>query len=284
MRLGIQAIVDLLCEPARLDEFVDVMRAGGWQVFNETPVTPQVFREHALTLIHDQWTCNVDLHHWFPGMYADPQTVFEELWIRRSTVSVAAQQVTCTDPTGSAVVAGLHLLRSQDLALTPTDTDDLVTAVREQSLAAEVATLAEAVGASDVLAPFLDRMGAPPLSRGSFGVGSQGLGASDDARAADICGRKSCAALPGVGARQSSGARSPSTRSISGTALNPGFRPERPSGRHSAAQGRSPGTRHDRHTDQEAPMNDSAGWRINPEVAYSDSGDGSSFSSRRERR
>lgn len=163
--------VDVWCDPAAFDSMRAALEERGWQAFNEHPATPQILRSHALTFIHERWPCNLDLHHWFPGFYADPQHVFDVLWSRRSHETIAHQPVTCTDRWGSAMVGGLHLLRSPELVLTDADTDHLVNSLRptlDDASRAELARLVAEVGASATFAPILDRLGVAPICAGAM--------------------------------------------------------------------------------------------------------------------
>ena len=161
--------VDVLCEPARVEDLTGVLRGLGWEPFNEYPVTPQVLDRYALSYIHPRWPCSIDVHHRFPGFYADPGVVFDVLWSRRSAVELAAQSVDCTDVMGSAMVHGLHLMRGRDLALTESDITFLVNVLQERLDDVgrrELAEMAAATGSADTLAPLLDRIGAPQTGRG----------------------------------------------------------------------------------------------------------------------
>jgi len=161
--------VDALVDPARRHLLVARLTALGW--VDEHPYTsPTVLPMHSMTHRHQRWPCELDLHDRFPGFFADPQHVFERLWERRTTVTVAARAIPCPDPEGQALVLALHALRdpgdrgkAQELAALA----DRVRAGATNASLRDLAELALELGAPDTAAPFLDLVGAPMLGRGS---------------------------------------------------------------------------------------------------------------------
>ena len=118
----------------------------------------------------ERWPNELDLHDRFPGFFADAQDVFERLWERRKTVNVAAHDIACPDPAGQALVLALHTLRDPH---DPSKAHELSSLVERVSATAtadslrDLAELARDLGAADTAAPFLDRVGAPAVGRGS---------------------------------------------------------------------------------------------------------------------
>jgi hypothetical protein len=146
---------------------------------DEHPYTsPTLLPMHSLTHRHPSWPCELDLHDRFPGFFADPQDVFETLWRRRTAVQVAGRELACPDVAGQTLVLALHDLRDpHDGARTAalTALADRVRGAATESSLRDLAELARDLGAADTAAPFLDRVGAPPLGRGTT--------SSDDERA-----------------------------------------------------------------------------------------------------
>src|SRR5262245_15615840 len=102
--------VDALVDPARRSVLAAALTDLGW--VDENPYTsPTVLPMHSLTHRHTSWPCELDLHDRFPGFFAEPQDVFEQLWVRRDSVEVAGQRIPCTDRTAQALVLALHALR-----------------------------------------------------------------------------------------------------------------------------------------------------------------------------
>jgi hypothetical protein len=161
--------VDALVDPGRRHVLADRLTGLGW--VDEHPYTsPTVLPMHSLTHRHRAWPCELDLHDRFPGFFADPQEVFERLWAGRTTVTVAACEIPCPEPAGQALVLALHALRDPHHAAKVHELDDLAHRISrtatEDSLR-HLAELARDLGAADTAAPFLDRVGAPPVGRGT---------------------------------------------------------------------------------------------------------------------
>ena len=106
--------VDLLVDPAGWDDAIAVLRAHGF-----TPVQRE-FRSdepapHSLELQRRdpaQGEQAVDLHRYFPGIEASPETAFAVLWARRVPDTVARIEVDLPDVTSRALVVALHAART----------------------------------------------------------------------------------------------------------------------------------------------------------------------------
>lgn len=157
--------VDVLVDPSRFEDMQQVLRDNGWRV--EVPCTgPPLMPFHSEAYRHDSWPCEIDVHDRFPGFFADPQDVFEELWTRRTSSTIAGRDVPCPDLLGGAAIVALHALREPSyersrraLAFLTETLDDRFDATQKR----ELAELAVATGAADTLRPFLDAVGAPRL-------------------------------------------------------------------------------------------------------------------------
>jgi hypothetical protein len=161
--------VDVLVDPMRRGLLAATLDDLGW--VDENPYhSPTVLPQHSLTHRHESWPCELDLHDRFPGFFADPQAVFEALWVRRTTVRVAGQDVPAPDRSGHALVLALHSLRDPHEQLRQVDLHDLEQRLVGELGAAELrdlAGLARTLGAADTAAPFLRAVGAPPIGLGS---------------------------------------------------------------------------------------------------------------------
>jgi hypothetical protein len=161
--------VDALVDPAQRYRLAARLTELGW-VDEHVYTSPTVLPMHSLTHRHPSWVCELDLHDRFPGFFADPQDVFDRLWARRQTVQVAAREIPCPDPAGQALVLALHCLRDpHDPAKAGelTQLIDRVAATSDPASLLDLAQLARDLGAADTAAPFLDRLGAPAVGRGS---------------------------------------------------------------------------------------------------------------------
>jgi CDP-glycerol glycerophosphotransferase (TagB/SpsB family) len=161
--------VDALVDPGRREVLAAALTGLGW--VDEHPYTsPTVLPMHSLTHRHASWPCELDLHDRFPGFFAAPQDVFDQLWERRTTVDVATVPIACVDRAAQALVLALHALRDpHDLAKAAELAEllDLVTVLFDEADLRDLAELAHTLGAADTAAPFLIAAGAPEIGRGT---------------------------------------------------------------------------------------------------------------------
>jgi hypothetical protein len=125
---------------------------------------------HSKTYRHDTWPCEIDVHDRFPGFFADPQVVFEALWARRTTATIAEREVPCPDVLGNAAIAALHALRDPSYERSRRDLAYMTETLRvrlDDSGLQDLAELAAETGAADTLRPFLDELGAPCIGVGT---------------------------------------------------------------------------------------------------------------------
>jgi hypothetical protein len=155
--------VDLWVDPSRWEEFGGLLEGYGWsRVQNDRP---GILPDHARTMRHERWACELDLHDRFPGFFADPADVFDRLWELRTHERLAGAEVTTATRAGNAAVLALHLLRD----LRPGAVHDeyaFLIEVTKGFTAEEQLVLRELVascGANETLAPFLDATGLTPL-------------------------------------------------------------------------------------------------------------------------
>lgn len=171
MQLGVRpprpsSDVDVLCEPMGVKRLGMALQSCGWR-----RRTPESFTkgfehasaymfEHSVHYIHDEWPCDLDIHFNFPGFLAPDEVVFEELWARRITVTIANMSVPAADPLGQAAVIGLHALRDAR-ASHERDLEHLLRVLRAlpQADQAVMSQLAAVTGASETLRPVLQSAG-----------------------------------------------------------------------------------------------------------------------------
>ena len=157
------ADVDVLVAPDDVEPFLKAMADIGWRArmgkYNDYPV-----RNHSVTLIHDRWPADLDVHRVFPGFLRDAGEVFDQLWSRRVEIESANQPVDITDFSGSALVLALHSARSK--AENPRHADELARLIQlsadwSAEQRADIAELARATGCSQALDEILPLMGVP---------------------------------------------------------------------------------------------------------------------------
>ena len=78
----------MLIEPSGFDVFVAAIEHAGWRERAST-LAGSVFTTHSRTFVHRDWPCDLDVHRFFPGFLAEPETVFDELWRRHEAIEVA---------------------------------------------------------------------------------------------------------------------------------------------------------------------------------------------------
>lgn len=102
--------VDLLVEPARFDEFVEILTTTGWTEFTETFASEQ-FVTHSRTFRRAGWPNSLDVHSSWPGFLASDEDVFEVLWERRAAVELAHTSCEVPDRNANLLLLALHSLR-----------------------------------------------------------------------------------------------------------------------------------------------------------------------------
>lgn len=156
--------VDVLVDPAATERFIHGLRALGWHDrpgYRPLPLSGG----HATTLIHDEWPCDYDVHHYWPGFALPADQVFDTLWARRSITTVAGHSVVAPSRVDGLLVLALHALRG---ARTPNELRayrELVDTAERSFDASERELLCDAaveLGATDTAAPFLRELGFVP--------------------------------------------------------------------------------------------------------------------------
>jgi len=155
------ADVDVIVDPVAFDAFTALLGRSGWHprthlwVFDKLEV-------HSLTLVNDNWPCDIDVHARFPGFLAPDQVVFEELWSHRFSFDVAHRPIIATDAAASAAILGLHALRRPNDERNARELVQLATELRKRpDVSSAMATISAATGSIQTLGPLLDAIGVP---------------------------------------------------------------------------------------------------------------------------
>lgn len=101
--------VDVLVRPCDMSRLCSVMIAAGFE--GDLNVTKESWA-HSGDLISRDLGVGVDVHQFFPGFGAAPETVFDRLWERRQEVEVAGQPCWTLDRVSHALVVVLHAARN----------------------------------------------------------------------------------------------------------------------------------------------------------------------------
>lgn len=115
-RLGLRpfwagADVDLLVEPAAVERVVEVLRRSGWHPRPADDDT-LAFPPHSLSLAHENWSCDLDVHFRFPGCERPDHEVFQQLWDHREDAEAAGLLIGVTGEVDTLVLLALHALRN----------------------------------------------------------------------------------------------------------------------------------------------------------------------------
>ncbi|GAB3630712.1 hypothetical protein GCM10027421_00650 [Microbacterium shaanxiense] len=154
--------VDLLVEPARFNEFCELLRTIGW---HERPGIEALTVLHSKTFIKQTWPCDLDPHITFPGFLGAPADVFDALWNRREEMMIAHQPCAIADKLGSILIVTLHALRGSSRQ---TRHERELASVKSLTLSAEeknsLGELARSTGSTATAASVLSSLGvdAPP--------------------------------------------------------------------------------------------------------------------------
>ena len=106
----VAADADVMVDPARFDDFCDLMDEHGWHRRVEREV-PSLLGMHSVTLIREDWPNDIDVHVRFPGFFAGDSVIFDRLWRTRDTMVAAHVDIDVPSRAGSAVIAALHAVR-----------------------------------------------------------------------------------------------------------------------------------------------------------------------------
>lgn len=151
---------DVLVDPARIDDLVTALRLRGWKERFVADV-PRILDNHAVTLFHPEWPCDIDVHHGFLGFLAPKDQVFETIWARRRNTQIAATEVVCADPVANSAMLALHCLREIHVARNRSELAELAakwTGGRSDLNTEDLLQFATDTGSVETLRPFLQQI------------------------------------------------------------------------------------------------------------------------------
>jgi len=161
----IAADADVLVDPDRFEEFCALLQEGGWHPRVERDV-PSLMEQHSVTLIHDGWPNDIDVHVYFPGFFADKAVTFDRLWQTHTSIEVAHSPVLVPSRAGAAVIGALHSLRYTRSIRHSVELERIAHVVEEEfsdEERADFVDIARAGGAQWVLGEVLERIGVKPV-------------------------------------------------------------------------------------------------------------------------
>lgn len=114
--------VDVLVRPRHVPALDRALRSRAWRVYS-TFLHGSPFG-HAQTYVHHSWGY-LDLHRWFPGVRADPESAFERMWAERRSTEFAGTRCQIPSIPAQATLLILNAARgageNADLALSWTE-------------------------------------------------------------------------------------------------------------------------------------------------------------------
>lgn len=158
----LSADVDLWIDPSCRQTLFTHLEALGWIIVEQTQAS-RLMPLHAAIATHPNWPVQLDLHWRFPGFLAAEQDVFEELWRRHQSVTIAGVSVPCSDPVASAAIYALSLIRDRSTRGPQLELFlSLVSSWTTGNLE-ELVDLATITGSVQTLEPVLEPLGIRPL-------------------------------------------------------------------------------------------------------------------------
>lgn len=103
--------VDILVDPEKADQFTEAIAEWGWTLLPTVWSGTRV--KHGVTLLRDDWGCEIDVHWRMPGWALPDEAAFAEVHASAETVTFAGVPVPVPDLPTHAVISALHLARPQ---------------------------------------------------------------------------------------------------------------------------------------------------------------------------
>lgn len=158
--------IDVLVHPDDFEPFRKELERVGWRS-RMGEFTDFWGEHHSVTMLHDEWPCDIDVHRWYPGFLEEPATAFEEVWSRSIPIPFGGRCVPAGGQASSILVMALHSLRSN-----PDDSRHGEELLRLRSLANQIGKsdrdvirrLAAITGADVALGGALQDLGVPTVA------------------------------------------------------------------------------------------------------------------------
>lgn len=150
----VSADVDVLVRPSDFSKLVEELGKKGWA---ERPWSDPdgIFPQHSMTLLHQNWPIDIDVHVRFPGCEIPGEDLLEALLSTCEYVAEAGQAVPIPGRLETIVIAAVHLLRDASdlgaLGRVMTFADEIA----QSETATDVVDAARRLGALATAEPFL---------------------------------------------------------------------------------------------------------------------------------
>lgn len=124
------ADADILVEPEGFDRLHSLMIERGWHPRSGREA-PRFLDWHSRTLIHDSWPCDIDMHRYFPGFFAEAAEIFDVLWASRRVRGGNHGQMLMPSRAGMAAIVALHAARSPSAVRSRQESASVTEALRD---------------------------------------------------------------------------------------------------------------------------------------------------------
>ena len=153
------ADVDLLLRPSHWDAAVSALEGLGFEAtYSGFRETETALHSHDLQRTDEEHGLHgIDLHHYFPGIEADPEDAFDVLWEQRAAAQQAGVDVWFPSLEARALIIGLHVARQPDIEKSMEDLRRALEALTVSQLEA-MASLALRLKAQPALRAGLETM------------------------------------------------------------------------------------------------------------------------------
>lgn len=138
------ADADILTDPGSIGLLRQRLEDRGWHT-RAGRMPPTFIDLHSVTLIHDQWPCDLDVHRFFPGFFAPAEEIFELLWSGRDVHRTSGGEVLTPSRAGMAVIVALHAARSPNVEKSRSDITSVSEAIATRFTPTETAEFCEIV-------------------------------------------------------------------------------------------------------------------------------------------
>lgn len=145
--------VDVMVPPASMAALTAALDLRGWRE-RPSEAESSAFPHHSVTLFHDDWPNNIDLHHRFPGMEAPAPDSFAKMWKRTQPATLAGCRLQVPERPLAIVFLALHALRSPSRESGNVELDFLLS-LELAALKSEIIHCSTETGSLGALRPFL---------------------------------------------------------------------------------------------------------------------------------
>jgi hypothetical protein len=148
--------VDVMISPDDFEPFVSTLEARGWVRRAHDPDTA-TFPLHGVSIYHESWAHDLDIHFRYPGLEGPPSEVFDLLWTQRTTIWCGNQPAQIPGLADSIMIGVVHAIRSIWSQSHRAELDFLIE--RCASMDADLLTArAREIGALATGRPFFERL------------------------------------------------------------------------------------------------------------------------------